>query len=138
MADGSFTPNIEDVLDDYIDDFNWAAKRIDDDDDYNGLWNIIDGNLNDWSQPVIVLVDTSYLPYYNGKQYLHYIVVDGLTQVIDDSTSKPVKSESTVSIVDPNNQSNNYYGNRTVKFNDLFDAAVGYFDDGEQYYNLVW
>ena len=87
------------------------------------------------NQPVIVLVQTKYLPYYNNHSSQHYIVVDGLTKYIEDYSNSPAKSISTVRIVDPNNNST-YTGYHTVLFNELYRAAIGYFETGEQYYNL--
>lgn len=117
---------------------NWVVKRIDGSTGaYDGLWNVVDYNIFQANQPVLVLVQTKYLPYYNGHASQHYVVVDAMTKYIDDGTGQPVKSISTVRIVDPNPNSS-YTGYHTVYFNDLYNAAKGYFDNGQQTYNVAY
>ncbi|GAW31962.1 C39 family peptidase [Carboxydocella sp. JDF658] len=136
---GSNTVNIRNVLNNYLSSIHsWTVKRIDSSSGaYDILWNIIDSNIFNAKQPVLVLVQTKYLPYYNGHASQHYVVVDALTKYIDDGTGQPVKSISTVRIVDPNPNSS-YTGYHTVTFNDLYNAAKGYFDSGKQYYNVSY
>lgn len=137
--DGSNTVNLKNVLNSYLSTIhNWVVKRIDGSTGaYDGLWNVVDYNVFQANQPVLVLVQTKYLPYYNGHASQHYVVVDAMTKYIDDGTGQPVKSISTVRIVDPNPNSS-YTGYHTVYFNDLYNAAKGYFDSGQQTYNVAY
>lgn len=105
--------------------------------DYDTLWDIIDFNIFEEEQPILLLVNTKYLPYYNGKESYHYIVVDGMIKQITDSTGQPAKSISEVRIVVPNYQ-DAYSGYFTVYFIDLYQAVKGYYEKGQQAYNVSY
>lgn len=134
---GANTLNLRNTLNKYLSHY-FNVTAISSSKHYDTLWNIIDNNIFYDKQPVLVLVNTKYLPYYNGRTSYHYVVVDGMKKVIDDSTSKPVKSASTVRIVDPH-YSSSYTGYHTVYFNDLYNAAKGYYEcSNPQAYNISY
>ncbi|MGQ9558091.1 MAG: C39 family peptidase [Desulfurispora sp.] len=135
---GANTLNLRNNLNSYLSGIHsFNVSTIKKNTDYDKLWNILDYNIFSSGQPVLCLIKTSYLPYYNGKVSYHYVVVDGMNKVIDDSTSQPVKSSSTVRIVDPH-YNTSYTGYHIVYFNDLYNALKGYYEAGSQAYNLAY
>lgn len=101
---GSNTLDLKNVLNDYWSGIRtFSITRIDSSSgDIDNLWNILDYNIFESEQPVLVLVKTSYLPYYDGKSLYHYVVADGMTKQTDDGTGTPIRSISEVRIVVPN------------------------------------
>lgn len=118
---GSNTLDLRNVLNKHIDNHTFGVTRIGSS-DYTRLFNIINSNIFTKSQPVLALVKTERLPYYNGHASNHYIVARGLTKYIDDGTGQPVIGLSEVRVVDPHHN-NNYYGYFTVGYNDFYNAV---------------
>lgn len=136
--DGSNTLSLRNNLNNYLSDIHYFNVRaIKDSSHYDILWNIIDSNINSSRQPVLCLVKTSPLSYYNGAVYYHYILVDGLKKCIDDSTGQVVKNSSIIRIVDPHYDSA-YGGYHEATFEQLFLALKAYYDAGLQAYNLAY
>lgn len=133
-ASGSNTLALRNVLNQHVGTtHNYGVIRIGSS-GYTNLFNIINSNIFTKNQPVLSLVRTNMLPYYNGHTTNHYIVVKGMTKYIDDGTGQPIISSSQINVVDPNNN-NNFFGNFTVNYNSFFDA-VNY--DWVQAYNISY
>jgi len=124
---GSNTVKLRDVLNNYLSDIHYYNPyTINSTDDKDKLWNIIKNNIMFDEQPVLVLVNTKYLPYYNGRQSFHYIVVDGIREVYKDGIGW-LEYLSTVRVVDPH-YDRRYSGYHEVYFDDLFKAMKGYYE----------
>jgi hypothetical protein len=98
---------------------------------------MIESNVFNAHQPLLVAVNTKYLPYYGGRVSYHYVVVDGMTKQIDDYSGQPIKSISTVRVVDPHYNSS-YTGYHTVYYEELLRAAVGFWESATQAYNVAY
>jgi hypothetical protein len=119
---GSNTLNLRNVLNNHVTNHTFGVTRIEGSSQYTPLFNILNSNIFSKSQPVLALVKTERLPYYNNYQSNHYIVARGMTKQIDDGTGQPIISLTQVNLVDPNNN-NNYYGYFTVNYGDFFNAV---------------
>lgn len=70
----------------------------------------------DKGKPLICMVQTSKLPYYNGHRSVHFLVAKGY-----DWSMAGSDSYSTVTLNDPNNNSA-YYGKRTCTWSEMNQA----------------
>lgn len=139
---GANTLSLRNVLNNYLGNTHtWNTRAITDtSSNYNALWNILYNNIFLERQPVLLLVNAKYLPYYSSsKNVFHYIVVDGMINQIEDSSGQPVKYLTQVRIVDPH-YSQNYTGYHQVYFDDIYNAVTGFFKDSSnpQAYNVSY
>ena len=138
---GSYTPSLQQTLNSYVRDVRtYQVGTVDSySGDYNYFWNICYDRIISAGTPICVLVKTSYLPYYGGTAYYHYVVVDGMTVWRNDFNGQIERSISTVRIVDPH-YSDSYFGYHTVLWTDLLNAAAGYYIPPVdcQAFNLIW
>jgi hypothetical protein len=126
-------------LNSYVGDVHsYVVKRID---SYSGnyyeFWDILYNTIITQGRPILIAVKTSYLPYYGGTTYYHYIVVDGMTVWYNDYSGQIERSISTVRVMDPH-YSSSYYGYHEVLFMQLLNAAVNFYPASEQAYNLAY
>ncbi|MEY8365825.1 C39 family peptidase [Anaerovoracaceae bacterium 41-7] len=68
------------------------------------------------SKPLICMIQTSKLKYYNGHKSVHFVVAKGYDWDMNGSASY-----STVTLNDPNNN-NDYYGERTCTWTEMTQA----------------
>lgn len=120
---GSNTLYLRNALNKHVNNYTFGVTRISDSDsDYTRFFNLLNSNIFSKNQPVLSLVRTERLPYYNNHVSNHYIVVRGMTKYIDDGTQSPIPSLTQLNVVDPNDN-NNFYGYFTVKLQELFNAV---------------
>lgn len=75
---------------------------------YNKLPYYLSDSLKGNAVPIILIPDTSYLGYYKGDSYNHYMVVKSI-----DTFKK------TLTVVDPHYDTR-YFGEHTISFDELF------------------
>jgi len=136
---GSNTLDLKNTLTSYVGgEHTYVVRRIGSySDDYDALWNILYDTIIVQDCPVLIAVETSSLPYYNGNSYYHYIVVDGMTVWKDEYSGRVLKSMTTVRVMDPH-YNNLYYGGHEILFTELLEGAVGFCSASDQAYNLAY